>query len=577
MSTALGSSWTDPDAESTLVHKEPLSNSMQRVHPSIDELSPSERERERDLTAWRQRVRSVYVSSYGLTRCGGCGRHIDASELDQTGACRFCGREPDSVMRMRRIGSPRVELSTLPQPTRALAEALQARTPQRAPHVGPINDHFSGQMVDILRVPRADEVSNPHPTLAVWELTLACDLHCQHCGSRAKEARPRELTTPEALDVVRQLADVGIRELTIIGGEAYLYPGWLEVIREASRLGIVVGMQTGARQLTQDRINRAADAGLSLIGISIDGLQSTHDVQRGYRGSWRAAVDAAERVARTSLRLSVNSQINRLSLPELPAIARLLVDIGAKAWQTQLTVAMGNAVEHTELLLQPYDLATLFPLLAWIKEVRLDPGGVQLVPGNNIGYFGPYEEILRYGGSTGVHWSGCAAGATGIGLEADGKVKGCPSLASDDFTGGNVRQQSIAEIVSQAPEVTHLKHRTRSDLWGRCAQCYYASTCLGGCTWTAHSLTGRPGNNPYCIHRVLELQAQGLRERIERIAAAPGRPFDRGTFRIVEECLLPPLDNPSILGLSIDTVLQLSPESPGIWARKDLLERIRKS
>jgi hypothetical protein len=33
------------------------------------------------------------------------------------------------------------------------------------------------------------------PVYAVWEVTLACDLACRHCGSRAGRARPDELTT----------------------------------------------------------------------------------------------------------------------------------------------------------------------------------------------------------------------------------------------------------------------------------------------------------------------------------------------------------------------------------------------
>src|SRR5262245_43046472 len=62
------------------------------------------------------------------------------------------------------------------------------------------------------------------PVHAVWELTLACDLACRHCGSRAGRARPDELTRDEALDLVRQLAELGVQEVTLIGGEAYLYP-----------------------------------------------------------------------------------------------------------------------------------------------------------------------------------------------------------------------------------------------------------------------------------------------------------------------------------------------------------------
>ncbi|WP_422615130.1 radical SAM protein, partial [Frankia torreyi] len=55
-------------------------------------------------------------------------------------------------------------------------------------------------------------------TYAVWELTLACNLACGHCGSRAGARRPAELSTAQALDVVAQLDAVGIDEVTLIGG-----------------------------------------------------------------------------------------------------------------------------------------------------------------------------------------------------------------------------------------------------------------------------------------------------------------------------------------------------------------------
>src|SRR6188474_861009 len=54
------------------------------------------------------------------------------------------------------------------------------------------------------------------PVYAVWETTLRCDLACRHCGSRAGRSRPDELTTEEALDLVRQMAELGVKEVTII-------------------------------------------------------------------------------------------------------------------------------------------------------------------------------------------------------------------------------------------------------------------------------------------------------------------------------------------------------------------------
>lgn len=45
-----------------------------------------------------------------------------------------------------------------------------------------------------------------HPRACVWELTLACNLRCKHCGSFAGNRRERELDLEESLRVADQLA-----------------------------------------------------------------------------------------------------------------------------------------------------------------------------------------------------------------------------------------------------------------------------------------------------------------------------------------------------------------------------------
>ncbi len=51
---------------------------------------------------------------------------------------------------------------------------------------------------------------------------------------------------------------------------------------------------------------------------------------------------------------------------------------------------------------------------------------------------------------------------------------------------------------------------------------------MGGCTFTAHAVFGRPGNNPYCHYRARTLASAGRRERLVPKTAAPGTPFDNG-------------------------------------------------
>jgi radical SAM protein with 4Fe4S-binding SPASM domain len=164
-----------------------------------------------------------------------------------------------------------------------------------------------------------------------------------------------------------------------------------------------------------------------------------------------------------------------------------------------------------------------------------------MAAGNNVGYFGPYEGLLRSQGTQDAHWIGCQAGVSTLGIEADGAIKGCPSLPTGPYTGANIRDLSLAQIIEQTAPLNFNRRVVEDptlateDLWGFCAGCYYADVCRGGCNWTAHVFFGKRGNNPYCHHRALEQQARGRRERLVQVAPAPGAPFDHGLFELVEE------------------------------------------
>ncbi len=374
----------------------------------------------------------------------------------------------------------------------------------------------------------------PTPRYAVWELTLACDQKCVHCGSRAGHARKGELTTEECLDVARQLRELGVGEVTLVGGEAYLRDDFILVVRAIRDHGMRASMTTGGRNLTRARAEALAEAGLTNASVSIDGLEPAHDRLRGVEGSWRAAFAAIERLRAAGIRTAVNTQINALTRHDLPALLDPIADAGAFGWQLQITAPFGNAADRPDILLQPYDLIEVFDALATLVP-RIRARGLVVWPANNLGYFGPLEAEMRKFQKRGAHYKGCGAGKYQIGLESDGTIKGCPSLGGPQNSAGNVRDRSLADAWANSVAIAYIRERTEADLWGFCATCYYKEPCRGGCTATAEPLVGRPGNNPFCHHRALEMDRMGLRERIEPVAPAPGVPFDHGYWRIVRE------------------------------------------
>ncbi len=371
------------------------------------------------------------------------------------------------------------------------------------------------------------------PIYAVWEITLKCDLGCRHCGSRAGRERPEELTTEQCFDLIQQMAELGIKEVTVIGGEAYLREDWTQIVKAVRKAGMDCTMTTGGRGVTPERAKAAAEAGLQSVSVSLDGIGETHDRLRGVSGSFESALQAIANLRAAKIPVSVNSQINRLTQHQLPEILDVLAEYGCHGWQLQLTVPMGRAADEPEIMLQPYDLLEVFPRIAELAP-RAEQAGVRIYPGNNVGYFGPYEALLRRHIPQG-HAGGCGAGRATLGIEADGTLKGCPSLHTNEWAGGNILDSSLQDVWERSQRLRYTRDRTLDDLWGYCRGCYYAEECMGGCTWMTHSLFGKPGNNPYCHHRALEMQAAGLRERIVKLEDAPGLPFDRGVFDVVQE------------------------------------------
>lgn len=369
------------------------------------------------------------------------------------------------------------------------------------------------------------------PIYAVWEVTLRCDLACSHCGSRAGRARPDELTTEQCLDLVRQMAELGVKEVTLIGGEAYLRDDWTELIAAVRRHGMDCTMTTGGRAITPERAKAAKAAGLMSVSISLDGLEESHDRLRGVNGSFKAALASMHNLREAGIPVSVNTQINKLTYRHLPELLELMIENRVHAWQLQMTVPMGRAADDPDVMLQPYDLLEVYPQLAALLP-RAKEGKVRVFPGNNVGYFGPYEHLLRAHMPRG-HGGSCGAGRGTLGIEADGTIKGCPSLQTQDWAGGNILDNTLQDIWERSSRLRYTRDRTVNDLWGYCRECYYADECRSGCSWMGHSLFGKPGNNPYCHHRALEMDKRGLQESVVLKEAAPGLPFDRGLFELL--------------------------------------------
>ena len=173
------------------------------------------------------------------------------------------------------------------------------------------------------------------------------------------------------------------------------------------------------------------------------------------------------------------------------------------------------------------------------QRARAD--GIVIMPGNNLGYFGPEETLLRsLGRDRSRSLAGCQAGRFVLGIESDGAVKGCPSLQSASTSAATCASVPCARSGPTRPELAFARDRTVAELWGFCRTCRVRRDLP-----RRLQLHGPRRVRPSRQQPVLSLpgahaRKQGLRERLVAATAADGRPFDCGTFELVLE----PLDAP---------------------------------
>ena len=340
------------------------------------------------------------------------------------------------------------------------------------------------------------------PHTCIFEITRRCNLRCIHCENHCGEVSRRELPTERIRGVARELAQLGCHEVDVTGGEPLLHPDWDDLCRDFAGLGLRTALVTNGTLLDQEHLARALDAGVAAVGISLDGLQATHDRIRLRPGAgpspWSEAVAAIER-ALPRVETIVITAVNRLNLAELPALRDYLAALGVQRWQIQLVIPMGRALEAAQpIVIAPADLETL---TAFLVEAHANGKTPRIDASDTIGYFTERELGLRGSAGAPSLWSGCQAGIRAVAITYDGRVRGCSGMPPE-FDAGDLHDESLATIWNDAERFAYSTRFDASKLAGPCGRCRVGPLCRAGCTTMAYWTTGSIYSNPFCLHRV---------------------------------------------------------------------------
>ena len=353
------------------------------------------------------------------------------------------------------------------------------------------------------------QFSSERSPVVVWNITSQCNLKCRHCYIEATEAaKDNEMTTAEGMAFIDDLAEMKVPVLMFSGGEPLVRPDLFELAAYAVEKGLRIVLSTNGTLIDDFTAQLIKEAGFQYVGVSIDGCEETHDMFRGEKGAFAAAIAGIRAAKAAGNRTGVRFTLNSLNKRDLPAVLDLieqekidrfcmyhLVYAGRGSDMKNLDVTLDEKREVAQLLID--------------KALDFDRRGVELeilttdnhadglylldyIAKTNPARVPEVRQLLELHG-------GCSAGDRMADVDYLGNVHPCQFWS--DLTLGNVRERKFSEIWNDLEANDGILARLRTkpaQLNAQCGKCSQNRLC-GGCRIRASVDGDIWGDDPACF------------------------------------------------------------------------------
>ena len=344
--------------------------------------------------------------------------------------------------------------------------------------------------------------------VVVWNMTQRCNLKCVHCYARSEDiSYDNELTHDQAIAMMNDLADFGVPVLLFSGGEPLVHPRLVEYAQYAVSKGMRAVISTNGTLITREKARTLKEIGLSYVGISLDGLASTHDRFRGVPGSFDRAMAAIDHCQAAGIKVGLRFTINKRNVQDIPGIFDLLEEKNIPRACFYHLVYSGRGSEIAKEDLNHEETRQVLDLImARTKDLhdRNKPKEILTVDNHADGPY-LYQRLLNEDPDRAAEVlellemnEGNNSGR-GIGcISWDGEVY--PDQFWREKSLGNIKDRPFSQIWTDESNEFLMKMKDKKNhVKGRCAQCRWLTICAGNFRARAESVANDPwDSDPAC-------------------------------------------------------------------------------
>ncbi len=332
------------------------------------------------------------------------------------------------------------------------------------------------------------QFSKDKKPVVVWNMGRRCNLRCVHCYSQSKDMEYEgELTTEEGKAFLKDLGEFGSPVILFSGGEPMMREDLFELIAYAKEQGLRAVISTNGTLITKEKAVELKKFGLSYVGISMDGLQETHDKFRGVEGAFDQALDGIRNCLAAEIKVGLRFTINKRNAQDIAGIFDLIEKENIPRVCFYHLVYSGRGSKLVEEDLTHDETREVLDLImARTKEMHGKGKPIEVLTVDNHAD-GPYIylEMLKENPERAAEILELLQMNEG---NSSGKGIGCVSwdgtVHPDQFWRhielGNVRDRKFSEIwTDMSNDFTAKLKDKKNHVKGRCAKCKWLNVCGG--------------------------------------------------------------------------------------------------
>lgn len=202
----------------------------------------------------------------------------------------------------------------------------------------------------------------------------SCNMKCKFCYVSFFNKKLNDLS----VEIIKHAKSLSFNVITFTGGDPFSKSKFREACKEVKRLGMKTHVDTNALAIKGEDIS-FIEENIDILGISLDGIESTHDKLRETRNSFKKAERIIQELNKSNTTIKINTVLTKENINCLNELSDFIDK------HTQISI-------WSIYQFFPLDAAVRFKEKYFItnKEFEYQTGGLTVRPSLKIEIF-PYK------------------------------------------------------------------------------------------------------------------------------------------------------------------------------------------